>query len=62
MVEEQGLSAAADAIGLSKATLGFWLMRLGFEMRRVVLGLGETVTISRDGNGFRVKHRKSNDV
>ena len=34
MVTEQGLSATADYLGVSKATLGYWLLKLGINVRR----------------------------
>ena len=47
MVTDQGLSATADALGVSKATLGYWLLKLGIDVRRVALAPGETLEIKR---------------
>ena len=47
MVTEQGLSATADELGVSKATLGYWLLKLGINVRRVALAPGETIEIKR---------------
>ena len=46
-VNEVGLSATADELGVSKATLGYWLLKLGIEVRRVALAPGETLEIKR---------------
>ena len=34
MVTEQGLSATADELGVSKATLGYWLLKLGINVKK----------------------------
>ena len=49
MVTEQGLSATADYLGVSKATLGYWLLKLGINVRRVALAPGESLEIKRVG-------------
>ena len=49
MVTDQGLSATADALGVSKATLGYWLLKLGINVRRVALAPGETLEVKRVG-------------
>ena len=49
MVTEQGLSATADQLGVSKATLGYWLLKLGINVRRVALAPGETLEVKRAG-------------
>ena len=45
MVNEMGLSATADEFKVSKATLGYWLLKLGINVRRVALAPGETLEI-----------------
>ncbi len=47
MVNELGLSATADNLGVSKATLGYWLLKLGISVRRVALAPGETLEVKR---------------
>ena len=47
MVNEIGLSATADTLGVSKATLGYWLLKLGISVRRVALAPGETLEVKR---------------
>jgi len=42
MVNEIGLSGTAEELGVSKATLGYWLLKLGINVRRVALAPGET--------------------
>ena len=49
MVTEQGLSATADYLGVSKATLGYWLLKLGINVRRVALATGESLEVKRVG-------------
>ena len=43
MVNEYGLSTTAEELGVSKATLGYWLLKLGINVRRVALAPGETL-------------------
>ena len=45
IVNEKGLSATAQAFDVSKATLGYWLLKLGINVRRVALAPGETLEI-----------------
>ena len=47
MVNEVGLSATADELGVSKATLGYWLLKLGINVRLVALAPGETLEVKR---------------
>jgi len=47
MVNEHGLTGAAKKLGVSKATLSYWLLKLGIQTRRVALAPGETIEIKR---------------
>lgn len=47
LVNEKGLSATAEELGVSKATLGYWLLKLGISVRRVALAPGETLEVKR---------------
>ncbi len=47
MVNEYGLSETASELGVSKATLGYWLLKLGINVRRVALAPGETLEVKR---------------
>jgi hypothetical protein len=49
MINEHGLTATAAALGVSKATLGYWLLKLGIEVRRVALAPGEALEVTRAG-------------
>ena len=49
LVTEIGLSATADRLGVSKATLGYWLLKLRIDVQRVALAPGESVEIRRAG-------------
>ncbi len=47
MINANGQSATAKRLGVSKATLSYWLLKLGIEMRRVALAPGETIEVKR---------------
>ena len=47
MVNEIGLSSTAEELGVSKATLGYWLLKLRIEVRRVALAPGDTLEVKR---------------
>ena len=49
LVTDQGLSVTANQIGVSKATLGYWLLKLGINVQRVALAPGETLEVKRVG-------------
>ena len=44
---ERGLSATAEELGVSKATLGYWLLKLGINVQRIALAPGESIEIKR---------------
>ena len=46
MVTEQGLTATADYLGVSKATLGYWLLKFRIDVRRVALAPGDSLQIT----------------
>ena len=48
LVTENGLSATAEELGVSKATLGYWLLKLGINVRRVALAPGEYLEVKRN--------------
>ncbi|MBI4234356.1 MAG: hypothetical protein HY686_07945 [Chloroflexi bacterium] len=47
LVNERGLSATAEELDVSKATLGYWLLKLGINVLRVALAPGETLEVKR---------------
>ena len=47
MINDIGLSACADELDISKATLGYWCLKLGITVRRVALSPGETLEIKK---------------
>ena len=47
MINEQGLSATAQSLEVSKATMGYWLLKLGINVRRVALAPGESLEAKR---------------
>ena len=44
-VNDIGLSATAEELGVSKATLGYWLLKLGISVRRIAVSPNEIVEI-----------------
>ncbi len=46
-INEMGLTAAAEELGVSKATLGYWLLKFGLRVERVVLARGEEIEIKK---------------
>tara|TARA_Y100000310_G_scaffold143479_1_gene142841 strand:+ start:983 stop:1507 length:525 start_codon:yes stop_codon:yes gene_type:complete len=51
MVTKQGLSNTAFELGVSKATLGYWLLKLGITVRRVALNPGDQMEVKRVRGG-----------
>ncbi len=49
LLNEKGLSRTAEQLGISKATLGYWLLKLGIEIRRIAVSAGDRVEVTRDG-------------
>ena len=47
MMNEKGLSGTADELGISNATLAYWMLKLGLNTRRVTLAQGESLEIKR---------------
>ncbi len=47
MINEQGLTGTAVALGVSKATMGYWLLKPGINVRRVALAPGESLEVKR---------------
>lgn len=47
MLTARGLTATAEELGVSKATLGYWLLKLQINVKRVALAPGDTLTIER---------------
>ena len=45
MLTSQGLARTAEELGVSKATIGIWMAKLGIELRYVALRPGESITI-----------------
>ena len=49
MINERGLSSTALSLDVTKATLGYWLLKLGINVRRVALAPGESLEVKRTG-------------
>ena len=47
IVNEKGLSATAEEFKVSKATVGYWLLKMGISVHRVALAPGETLEVKR---------------
>ena len=50
IVNDVGLTGAAKRLGVSKATLSYWLLKLGIKIERVALAPGEEIEIRRVSN------------
>lgn len=50
LVNAQGMTATADTLGVSKATLGYWMLKMDINVRRVALAPGEVLEIKRTSN------------
>ena len=46
-INAMGMSGCAEELGVSKATLGYWRLKLGIEVRRIALRPGETIEVKR---------------
>ncbi|MFQ6029356.1 MAG: hypothetical protein ACE5Q6_17915 [Dehalococcoidia bacterium] len=49
LVNQLGLSHAAAELGVSPATLGYWMLKMGIQYRRVALASGEAIEVKRPG-------------
>lgn len=49
LVNQHGLSHAASELGVSPATLGYWMLKMGIRYRRVALTSDETIEVKRPG-------------
>ena len=49
MVNQHGLSHAATELGVSTATLSYWMLKLGIRYRKVALTANETIEVKRPG-------------
>ena len=47
IVAEEGLTAASNELGVSKATIGYWMLKLGIRTERVALAPGEEIVVTR---------------
>ncbi len=49
LVNQHGLSHAASELGVSTATVGYWMLKLGIRYRRVAVTADETLEVKRPG-------------
>lgn len=49
LITERGLSKTAEHLGISKATLGYWLLKFRIQVHRVALGPFDVLEIRRGG-------------
>jgi hypothetical protein len=47
LVNLHGLTGAANELGVGKATLSYWMLKLDIEYRKVALAPGESIEIRR---------------
>lgn len=50
LVNDQGLTATAETLGVSKATLGYWMLKMGINVHRVAVAPGEVLEVIRRPN------------
>lgn len=50
LVNDRGLTATADILGVSKATLGYWMLKMGINVHRVAVAPGEVLEVVRRPN------------
>ena len=62
MINDAGLTETAKKLGVSKATLGYWLLKFGITVHRVALRPNETIKVVSDrGQGdVRTKTMSNN--
>ena len=46
-ITEEGLSATADYLKVNTATLGYWVLKLGIDVKRVALAPGDSFTLKK---------------
>lgn len=49
LVNQYGVSGAAAELGVSKATVGYWLLKFGIQYRRIAVAPGESLEVKRLG-------------
>ena len=49
LINDHGLTGAANMLGVSKATLGYWLLKFQISVRRVALAPGDQIEVKRVG-------------
>ena len=49
LVNQHGLSYVATELGVSTATVGYWMLKLGIRYRRVAVTANETLEVKRPG-------------
>jgi transcriptional regulator with GAF, ATPase, and Fis domain len=47
MINRMGLTGAARRLGVSKATLSYWMLKLGIEMHHVAIAPGYEIQVRR---------------
>lgn len=51
MVTAHGLTGTSERLWVSKATLGYWLLKLNIKVKRIALAPGDTLTLRRHNVG-----------
>ena len=49
MINQQGLTHTAADLGVSTATVSYWMLKLGIQYRRVALSAQESIEVKRPG-------------
>lgn len=48
LLNEKGPSRTADFLGVSKATIGYWQLKLGISIARIAVTHGDQIIINQD--------------
>lgn len=47
MINEIGMTQAAQELGISKATIGYWMLKMGIHVERVAVMPGDQLVVKR---------------
>lgn len=48
LVTDNGFANTASKLGISNATLGYWMMKCGIEIQRIAVGPRDVILVQRD--------------
>lgn len=59
LINQRGFSATAEELKLSKATLNYWMLKLGLRLIKVALGPGEKYVIYGADEEIEIKRKRA---